>query len=167
MLRLHTHAKFLVLPATALILLGGLLGVGTALVPSVYRPAGQYVVVVVVSVLAWWWSVVPFLRWQHRTYTLTTLRLISRSGVLSRNGRNLPLMRVLDVSYQRGLSDRVLGCGTLIVQTAAEGALVLDDVPDVEHVHQVLTDLLLSALPTPPQPPVPGAPWQLPLGSRS
>ena len=56
----------------------------------------------------------------------------------------LPLLRINDVSYQRSLMDRILGCGTLYIQTAAEGAVVLDDVPDVEHVHLVLTGLLFD-----------------------
>ena len=40
------------------------------------------------------------------------------------------------MSYERSLIDRMLGCGTLNVPTAAEdGTVVLADVPDVEHVH--------------------------------
>lgn len=148
-LRLRTHAKVLLLPAVALILVGALLGVGAALVPSAYRPGGQYVVVVAAAALATWWSVIPFLRWRTRTYTITNHRLIARQGILNRVGTVLPLMRINDVSYERSLMDRILGCGTLFIQTAAEGAVVLDDVPDVEHVHLVLTGLLFdpAALP--------------------
>ena len=146
-LRMRTHAKAMVLPAALLVLDGALLGVGTALVPSDYRPVGQYAVVVAVAALALWTSVLPFLRWRNRTYTLTNHRLITREGILSRTGHDLPLMRVNDVSYQRSLADRMLGCGTLSVQTAAEGALVLNDVPDVQHVHLTMTELLFAARP--------------------
>jgi membrane protein YdbS with pleckstrin-like domain len=90
--------------------------------------------------------VLPFLRWRTRTYTLTTRRLVTRSGILSKRSHDLPLSRVNDVSSERGLTDRVLGCGTLVVQTAAEGgSIVLVDVPDVEHVHATVTELLLDA----------------------
>lgn len=150
-LRMRTHAKAMILPAALLILEGALLGVGTALVPPRYRPGGQLAVVLVVLALAWWSSVIPFLRWRSRTYTVTTHRLITRAGILSRNGHDLPLMRVNDVSYQRSLLDRMFGCGTLYVQTAAEGALVLDDVPDVEHVHLVMTELLFGPAPQSPE----------------
>ena len=153
-LRMRTHAKAMVLPAALLVLDGALLGVGTALVPSDYRPLGQYAVVLAVGALAVWTSVLPFLRWRNRTYTLTNHRLITREGILSRTGHDLPLMRVNDVSYQRSLSDRMLGCGTLYVQTAAEGALVLDDVPDVQHVHLAMTELLFAARPQLAQAPV-------------
>ena len=146
-LRMRTHAKAMVLPAALLVLDGAVLGVGTALVPSDYRPTGQLAVAVAVAALAFWTSVLPFLRWRNRTYTLTNHRLITREGILSRTGHDLPLMRVNDVSYQRSLTDRMLGCGTLYVQTAAEGALVLSDVPDVQHVHLTMTELLFAARP--------------------
>jgi membrane protein YdbS with pleckstrin-like domain len=152
-LRMRTHAKALVLPAAGLVLGGALLGVGTALVPTAYRPIGQYAVVVAVLAIVTRISVLPFLRWRNRTYTLTNHRLITRQGVLSRTGHDLPLMRVDNVSYQRSLTDRVLGCGTLYVQTAADGALVLDDVPEVDRVHLRMTELLFgSRAPVEPRP---------------
>lgn len=143
-LTLRTHGKALIGPAFGLVVTGALLGVGTALIPSAYRPGGQYGVVVLVFLLAIWWALVPFLRWRSRTYTITNHRLISREGILSRTGTDLPLPRINDVSYRRSLLDRVLGCGTLTISTAGEGLVVLDDVPDVERVHLALTELLFD-----------------------
>ncbi len=143
-LRLRTHAKALILPASALILVGALLGAGAALIPSAYRPGGEYAVAVAAAALAGWWSATPFLRWWTRTYTVTNHRLIASQGILNKVGTVLPLTRINDVSYQRSLLDRMLGCGTLIISTAGEGAVVLDDVPDLEHVHLVLTGLLFD-----------------------
>ena len=87
-------------------------------------------------VLAIWLVLLPFLRWRTTTYTITNRRLITRSGILNKVGKDLPLNRINEVSYERSLMDRILGCGSLIVQTAAEdGTIVLKDVPDVEHVN--------------------------------
>ncbi len=36
----------------------------------------------------------------------------------------------------------MLGCGTLILETAAGQPLLLPDVPDVERVHVTITELL-------------------------
>jgi uncharacterized membrane protein YdbT with pleckstrin-like domain len=92
--------------------------------------------------------VLPFLRWRTTTYTITNRRLITRSGILTKVGKELPLNRISEVSYERNLTDRMLGCGSLIVQTAAEdGTIVLHDVPDVEHVNLEMTQLLFG----PPQ----------------
>ena len=139
----RTHAKVLVLPALGLIAAGAVVGVGTALIPYAYRPVGQLAVAVVGLALATWWAVIPFLRWWTSTYTLTTRRLITRHGILNKSGTVLPLARINDVSYERSLSDRMLGCGTLQIQTAADaGPVVLPDVPDVEQVHLLLTELV-------------------------
>lgn len=85
-----------------------------------------------------------FLRWRSRTYTITSHRLLTGNGIVRRSGHNVALSRVLDVRYERTLVDRLLGCGTLVVHTAAEGALVLEDIPAVRHVHRVLTELTLT-----------------------
>lgn len=151
--RTRTHGSTLVRPALSLVVLSGVLGVGTALVPSAYRPAGQYVVAAAVLALAWVWSVLPFLRWRSRTYTITNQRLLTRQGVLARQHLELPLSRIAHVSYQRKLADRLLGCGTLYVLTSAEGALVLEDLPEVERVHLTLSRMLFDgssrSVPTP------------------
>lgn len=145
-IQVRTHAKALVLPAFTLIVLGGGAGVAAAAVPAGFTPIGQYVVVGLGLVLAVWWCVIPFLRWRTTTYTVTNRRLITRTGVLSRTGKDLPLIRINDVSYDRSLGDRILGCGTLNIRTAAEdGVITLHDVPDVERVHMIMSELLFGA----------------------
>jgi uncharacterized membrane protein YdbT with pleckstrin-like domain len=77
----------------------------------------------------------PALAWWNRTYTLTTERLATRTGILRRSGRDIPLTRINDVAFDQGLLDRMVGCGTLRVSAASEeGTVVLKDIP---HVHQV------------------------------
>jgi membrane protein YdbS with pleckstrin-like domain len=142
----RTHGKALIVPAAALILVGGLLGAGTALVPSADRPGGQLAVAAMALALAIWWAVMPFLRWRTRAYTITNYRLIARQGILNKTGNEIPLMRINDVSYEHSLTDRMLGCGTLIIQTAADGPVVLPDVPEVDRVHRTITELLLSSV---------------------
>ncbi|SDT21492.1 PH domain-containing protein [Friedmanniella luteola] len=145
-LHTRTHAKAMVLPAAALVLVGAGVGAGAALVPGEWRPAGQLGIALLGLLLALWWTVLPLLRWRTTTYTLTNRRLVTRSGIVSKTSKDLPLSRVNDVSSQRSLSDRLLGCGTLNVQTASEaGVIALVDVPEVEHVHQTMTQLLFGA----------------------
>lgn len=142
---MRTHAKVLVRPAFGLVVVGALTGIGAALIPGAYRPEAQLVVAVVGVFLALWWAVVPFLRWRTTTYTITNRRVISRRGIVNKLGQDLPLMRINDVSYDRSLLDRMLGCGTLNIQTASEaGPVVLTDVPDVERVHVTMTELLFG-----------------------
>jgi membrane protein YdbS with pleckstrin-like domain len=148
--RTRTHAKALFWPSVGLIVLGGAIGSGTALVPSGYRPAGQIVVAALGLLVAVWLVVRPFLRWLTATYLITSHRLITRRGILQRVGKDVPLIRVNDVSYDQSLTDRMFGCGTLNLQTAAEnGSVSLIDVPEVQHVHALLSELLFGADPHP------------------
>lgn len=144
-LRTRTHAKALFWPAVGLVLIGAAVGGGAALVPGEARPVGQLGVALVGLVLAVWWSVIPFLRWRTTTYTVTTHRVFTRRGIVSRTGQQIPLDHVVEVSSSRSLADRMLGCGTLTVVTATGDGIVLDDVPDVEQVHSELSELLYGA----------------------
>jgi len=141
----RTHAKALVGPALVLIVLGAAVGAGVALVPTEFRPIGQVAVAVLGTLPLIWWVVLPFLRWRTTTYTVTNRRLITRRGVLNKVSLDVPLDRIHEVSQERSLSDRMFGCGTLQIQTAAEdGLVVLADVPEVEHVHAEMTGLLFG-----------------------
>lgn len=83
------------------------------------------------------WSLWPFLRWLTTTYALTTERIITREGVIARSGHDMPLSRVNDVSFSHSAVERVLRCGTLVVESGGErGQLVLRDVPRVEAVQR-------------------------------
>jgi hypothetical protein len=54
-------------------------------------------------------------------------------------------MRINDVSYEHGIIDRLLGCGTLQIESAGErGQVILPDVPHVEHMHLQMSDLLFG-----------------------
>lgn len=141
-LHLRTHAKRLIGPALVLILTGGAVGVALALLPQRVQPIGGAVVIAVAVLIAITWVLVPFLRWRTTTYTVTDRRIVSRKGILSRTGHDLPLIRINDVSYERSLSDRFWGCGTLHVQTASDRPVVLPDIPDVEEVQVLIADLL-------------------------
>lgn len=142
---LRAHAKKLILPALGLIVLGAAAGVGLALIPSEFTPIGQYLVTIVLLLLVIWWCLVPFLRWRTTTFTVTNRRLITRTGILNKTGKDLPLIRINDVSYERSLTDRILGCGTLNIQTAADGGVItLPDIPDVQQVHVIMSELLFD-----------------------
>jgi uncharacterized membrane protein YdbT with pleckstrin-like domain len=106
---------------------------------------GTLVIWVLALVLVLWGCAVPFLRWLTATYTVTDRRLITRSGILTRRGHDIPLSRISDVSYEHGLIDRMLGCGTLVISDASEqGRVSLPDIPDVERMHLTLSDLLFA-----------------------
>jgi len=73
----------------------------------------------------------------------TNERIITRHGVFAREGRDIPLNRVNDVSFQHTFFERMLGCGTLVIESAGErGQVVLDDIPRVEKIQSQLYELV-------------------------
>ena len=98
---------------------------------------------VIAAALLVWFCVAPFLRWLLTTYTFTNRRLITRTGILTRRGHDIPLNRISDVSYEKGLIDRMFGCGTLVVSDASElGRVELRDIPRVEEAQLSVSDEL-------------------------
>src|SRR5690606_36346975 len=111
--------------------------------PWEYQQYLQLAIIVVAAVVCLMWTILPFLRCWTSTYTVTNRRIITRQGIITRTGRDIPLTRVNDVSHERQLTDRILGCGTLIIWSAGEqGKVVLTDVPRVQAVRQQIADLL-------------------------
>jgi uncharacterized membrane protein YdbT with pleckstrin-like domain len=85
----------------------------------------------------------PALAWWNRTYTLTNERLATRTGILRRSGRDIPLTRINDVAFEQGVVDRMFGAGTLKVSAASEeGTVVLVDIPRIHQVSLRMNELV-------------------------
>jgi uncharacterized membrane protein YdbT with pleckstrin-like domain len=143
-LRLHPHWKTLVKPFFILaVIIAAAIAALIMLPPRSGLDAARDGIGVVVVLAAIVWCVIPLLRWQTTSYELTTRRLRLREGILSRSGRDFPLIRISDVSFSHGLIDRLLGCGNLIVESAGEhGQLILNQIPQVEQVQATLFQLV-------------------------
>jgi len=141
---LHPHWKTVLWPALLLAALAIAAAVVIIVIPAgKYAAPGRIAVGAVALIIAVIWTWIPILRWRTTTYQLTTRRLRLRSGILSRSGRDFPLIRISDVSFSHGLIDRLLGCGQLVVESAGEhGQLVLDEIPRVEAVQATLFQLV-------------------------
>jgi uncharacterized membrane protein YdbT with pleckstrin-like domain len=141
---LHPHWKTLIRPLLVAVIVVAAALVLEAVIPSGSGAAAERLVVAVVAVLALMlWLMVPVLRWRTTTYELTTRRMRVRDGIVTRRGRDIPLARISDVSFEKGLLDRVLGSGRLVVESAGEhGQIVLADIPQVEFVQATLFRLV-------------------------
>jgi uncharacterized membrane protein YdbT with pleckstrin-like domain len=143
-LQLHPHWKTLLGPILILIVvvaaaLAGLIALTSHANTGIARLAIGVAALVAIMI----WFTVPLLRWRTTSYELTNRRLRLRSGILSRSGRDFPLIRISDVSFSHGLIDRMLGCGRLVVESAGEhGQLVLNEIPRVEQVQATLFQLV-------------------------
>ena len=144
----RTHWKALIGPFLAFVLIcllaGVAIGFGTPRTPPEYHTWVNVGIGVVALVLMLTITAKRFLRWLTTTYTLTNRRLITRRGILNQIGHDLPLIRINNVEYERSLSDRILGCGTLVLTTAADDPIVLPDLPGITNLHRQLSELMLT-----------------------
>jgi uncharacterized membrane protein YdbT with pleckstrin-like domain len=140
----HPHWKTLVRPIAAAFVVVAALLVAEVLIPASKEAGAERLGVAAIAIaLLMWWLMYPLLRWRTTRYELTTRRMRIRDGIVSRNGRDIPLSRVTDVSFRKGVLDRMLGCGTLVVESAGEhGEIVLTEIPHVEHVQTTLFQLV-------------------------
>ena len=75
------------------------------------------------------------LRWTTTHFVLTTERLIFRSGVVAKFGREIPLERINDVTFSQSLFERMIGAGDLLLESAGEqGQSRFSNIRDPETV---------------------------------
>lgn len=144
----HPHWKRLVGPFVALILIAAASGAAIYFIPGDFDYAGyaRIAVAVIALVLLTIWSFVPYLRWKNTAYVLTTHRFTISTGVLNKSTDEIPMAKVNTVSSDQTFFERLLGCGTLTVESAGErGEIVLRDIPRIQEVRMELFRLLEDA----------------------
>ncbi|HVF06542.1 MAG TPA: PH domain-containing protein [Frankiaceae bacterium] len=141
---LHPHWKALVLPT---LLAPVIVFAGTFLAGKI--PEGDHqgklrFAVAALAALAFVLAViVPYVRWYTTHFVLTTRRVIMREGLIARKGRDLPIFRINDVTFEHTMLERLLGAGTLVVESAGErGQVTLSDIPHVEDVQRAIYSLI-------------------------
>jgi len=58
--------------------------------------------------------------WLTSTFVVTTNRVVHREGFIAKRSMEIPLGKINDVRFEQGLVDRIVGAGTLIIQSASE-----------------------------------------------
>ena len=133
---MRPHWRALLFPALSLVLIVFVTVLLLSWVPSDWEWA-RYLVLALAAVFLLWWDVVPIIRWATSQYVITNRRVIVRTGIVARQGRDMPLQRINDVHFHYGVIDRMLGCGDLIIESAGEtGQMHIRMVPDVELIQR-------------------------------
>jgi uncharacterized membrane protein YdbT with pleckstrin-like domain len=115
-LELRPHWVALSLPALvalAAVVLGGWL---IAKADGTMRTVVLVGVVVVLIV----YPLRKLLWWVTSQFVVTTSRVIHREGFIAKRSMEIPLDKINDVRFEQGIFERVMGAGTLIIQSASE-----------------------------------------------
>jgi uncharacterized membrane protein YdbT with pleckstrin-like domain len=133
---LRPHWWTLVVPVLVTVLVTIAVGVAWAVTPAGSLQAPARLAVGVAGLLLLALLVAGrVLRWLTTHFVLTTERLIFRSGVVAKFGREIPLERINDVTFSQSLFERMIGIGDLLIESAGEhGQSTFSDIRDPEAV---------------------------------
>lgn len=74
-------------------------------------------IIVLVAAL---YPMVEYINWKNNIWCVTNLRVVDESGFFSRYSKESPLDKINNVEYDQSLWGRMMGYGSVDIQTAAE-----------------------------------------------
>ncbi|HEU5250032.1 MAG TPA: PH domain-containing protein [Thermoanaerobaculia bacterium] len=91
-------------------------------------------------------------------FVVTNRRVIRKTGLVAREAEHAPIDKIQDVTVDQGVGARLLGYGTVILETASEsGRIVIPDIADPEKFRSAIWgQTSAAAVPAPGRPTVAG-----------
>jgi uncharacterized membrane protein YdbT with pleckstrin-like domain len=141
---LRPHWSFLIGPVVAAI---GVIVVAVAIVAAFPSAPGVVLVAVLLFLAAaMLWVAGRYARWASTSFVLTNSRVVYRTGVLSRHGREIPLDRLNDISVHQSILERLVGSGRLFIESAgAMGQEAFIGVPECLTVQKAIHQQLAQS----------------------
>jgi len=140
---MHPHWRGLIAPVIWLLLtvfigvwLYSSLGSWSWSADGIIETIGRPAIIILGLFIIIFWVIRPFLYWITTQYVFTNRRIITRAGVISKKGRDMPLAKVNNVSFEVGVLGRILNYGRLEITSASDENLVIEDVPNVEVIQR-------------------------------
>jgi len=144
--KLHLHPHWIVMLAPlfwTVVAVAGVVAGAIFLPTNSTGTVGLVVIGALALVLFLWLAFAPFVVWRSTHFVFTNKQVMFRHGVFAREERGIPLNKVNDVKATQKLWERLIGCGTLTVESAGEhGQIVLTDIPRVEATQGTLYRLV-------------------------
>jgi len=94
------------------------------------------IILIVVTAL---WTVHRYLKWATTNFVITSDRVIFRSGIIAKNGIEIPLERVNNVLFSQSIFERIIGAGDLLIESGGEdGKQRFTDIRGPERVQNLI-----------------------------
>jgi len=74
----------------------------------------------IIVLLAALYPMIEYINWKNNIWCVTNLRVVDESGFFSRYSKESPLDKINNVEYDQSLWGRMMGFGSVDIQTAAE-----------------------------------------------
>ncbi len=139
------HWKVLILPTILFVVI---IGAGSALAAWVNsrdmaNASWIYWAIVIVAVIALVILViVPFVRWRTEHFVITNHHVFFRTGLLSRREHQIPLGQIANMETEVTFWGRLMGYGSLIVESSADQPLKFRNVASLSKVQATLNQLI-------------------------
>ena len=141
--RLRPHSRALFWPTLLLLADVALVAFFTGALPEPWMNAAVPAVGAVLSIFVF---VAPLFVWLGRNYTITTRRIVIRSGLLVRTRQELLHSRGYDVTVRKTGLQSLFGSGDVMINTGLEHPTVLRDIPSANLVQSALHELMERSL---------------------
>ena len=116
-LDLRPHWWFLA-PVGAVVVIISILGLG-ALLTDWWGPIDWVILILWIGSLGYFgWM---YSQWTTTNFVVTSERVISRRGIIAKEGIEIPLERINTVFFNQSIFERVIGAGDLGIESAGEG----------------------------------------------
>lgn len=135
--RLRPRATWLFWSALVLIAVAGAVGF---FLGNLRQPFADWMLLGAAGLVALLLVILPFAHWWGQRYTITTRRVIARSGPFGRRRAELSHLRGYTVQLRRGVFQRIGGGGTLVLSNGVDPPVRLRRIPNVALVYEVLVD---------------------------
>ena len=80
----------------------------------------QNTTVLIIILLTALYPIIEYVNWKNNIWCVTNLRVVDESGFFSRYSKESPLDKINNVEYDQTIWGRLLGFGSVDIQTAAE-----------------------------------------------
>jgi uncharacterized membrane protein YdbT with pleckstrin-like domain len=83
-----------------------------------------------------------FTRWFTTQHVITTERVIHRMGLISKQGKEIPLEVINDVAFKQSAWERMFGTGDLLIESAGtHGQSRYTDIPTPEAIQSLIYEV--------------------------
>ena len=137
--RLRPHSRALFWPTVLLVAVAAALGYFSGMLVETWQVIAALGAALVIVIVGW---LLPLCAWLARNYTITTRRIVLRSGVFVRLRQELLHSRGYDVTVRKNSLQSLFGSGDVQVNTGLDRSVVLRDVPSADLVQAALHDLI-------------------------
>ena len=142
-IRFRRHWAAIIGEVATAIVLFVLLAIGAAFLPQN----------VVLDNLFWYGALLVMLRasykvseWWVEKVVITDKRVMLTQGIITHSAGMMPLTKVTDLTFQRTLTGRMLGYGTMVIESAGQIQALnrIEFLPDPEEVYEALSELVFG-----------------------